>query len=261
MPSEHSFSALRAHERTTAALMTDLEITGDLLLVGLWLSRAVHLHAPAPTGESGWHLVDIARDVFPLTTWPAMFADNQWTHVQETGFDAWRVVEVLKTDIRRYDVWVDHPGRRGTMPPCGGPMIRREVCGKRAQTGSFLTNPETGRRSMVGACSRHHDWYHQQCRENRAALKAAEVPRPPANAGGHLARHIDIDWPALWIGLSPEWTAPPEMDSWSRPKLQLLAGDLGSLQQMAGAPVKPRTPRPRFAVIDGAMTTPDPILT
>lgn len=252
-----TYTRLLAHERTTAALMADREITGDLLLVGLWLSRAIHLREPAPTSETGdgWELIDIARHVFPLTTKPAMFMGGEWDRVQETGYDVWRVVETLKADVRRYDVWVDHPGRRGVFTPCGGPMIRRDVCGKRAQIGGFLTDPETGRKSMVGACSHHQDWYHQRRRENRLAVDSTDVPRPPANAGGHLARHIDIDWPALWIGLDPQWTAPPEMDSWSRPKLQLLTGDLGRRPE-----VKPRAPRPRFVVIDGAMTTSEPIL-
>jgi hypothetical protein len=182
---------------------------------------------------------------------------GRYTHIQETVPDAWRVVETLKQDIRRYDVWLDHPGRRGAFTPCGGPMIRRDVCGKRSAIGQFLTDPKTGRRSMVGACARHQDWYRGQCRENRSALEGVEVPRPPANAGGHVAGHIvDIDWPALWLGLDPAWTAPPEIDSWVRPKLRLLTGKLD-----ARPTEKPRAPRPKFSVIEGAMTTSEPVLT
>lgn len=249
MTTEHAFTALRAHERTTAALMADPQIVGDLLLVGLWLSRAIHLRTPAPTDDGSWHLVDMARDVFPFVTRPAMFANGEYTHIQETGPDTWRVFGALKADIRRYDVWLDHPGGRGSFTPCGGPMIRRDVCGKRSVIGQFLTDPTTGRKAMIGACSRHQDWYRGQCRDNRAALEGVEVPRPPANAGGCLARHIDIDWEALWLGLDREWTAPPELDSWVRPKLKLLTGDLD-----ARPVVKPRAPRPRFGVINGVMS-------
>jgi hypothetical protein len=219
MTAEHTFAALRAHERTTAHLMADHDITGDLLLIGIWLSRAVHMRTPAPTSTSGggWQLTDIADDL-------------------------WRVVDAIKRDIRRYDVWADQPGGKRVSAPCGGPMIRREVCGKPARTWSFITDPATGRRRILGACSRHDGWYWEQRRASRAALEGVDVPRPPANAGGCLARYINIDWAALWLGLDPEWTAPPELDSWVRPA--------------------PRAPRPRFGVIDGAMATEsEPVLT
>lgn len=254
---DHTYSALRAHERTTSALMADPDVTGDLLLIGLWLSRAVHLRTPAPTSTSGdgWQLTDIADDLFPLATQPGGNAFGR-LEASETGPNVWKVVDVVKRDIRRYDVWADQPGGKRGTTPCGGPMIRREVCGKRAHTWSFSTDPETGRRRLLGACSRHMDWYWQQRRENQAALAGIEVPRPPANAGGCLARHINIDWPALWQGLDPEWTAPPEVDSWVRPKLKLLAGKLDARPD-SGL----RAPRPRFAVIDGAMTTSAPVLT
>lgn len=253
-----TYSALRVNERTTAALMSDPDVTGDLLLVGMWLSRAVHLHQPAPTSTNGegWQLTDIADHLFPLTTRAAMFTVGQWDRRQETGSDVWRVVDILKKDIRRYDMWADMPRGKLTVTPCGGPMIRRETCGKRAHTWWTFTTPETGRKYLLGACSKHMDWLQAQSRDNRAACAETEVPRPPANTGGALARHIDIDWPALWLGLDPQWTAPPEVDSWVRPKLQVLVGRL-----------EPRTdgmppaPRPKFGIVNGALSVSEPILT
>jgi hypothetical protein len=253
MTTEHTFTALRAHERTTAALMADPQIVGDLLLVGLWLSRAVHLQEPAP-GEGGWSMRDMAADLFPPCTPLPVGSFNGVPDRPDPDLNLRRIREVVKNDVRRYDPWADLPAGRPKTTPCAGPAARKPVCGKPAYTWSMVTDPATGRRRMLGACRRHIDWYWQERDANRAACEAVAVPRPPANTGGNLARHIDaIDWPALWGVLDPEWTAPPECDSWVRPKLKLLTGDLDARQ--AGLAEKPRAPRPRFGVIDGAMSS------
>lgn len=65
-------------------------------------------------------------------------------------------------------------------------------------------------------------------RANRHAVAVEPVLRPPANAGGVLARHIpEIDWEACWIKLDPEWTKPPEVEPEEipvAPRLRLILG-------------------------------------
>lgn len=106
-----TYSALRAYERAVAGMYADPDVTGDLLLVGMWLARAVHLRQPAPTTDDGWSLVDIARDLYPLASTAAMSFGGQQVQDQETGPDVWKVAEVLRADIRRYDWRADRPGR------------------------------------------------------------------------------------------------------------------------------------------------------
>lgn len=241
---EHTFAALRAHGRCVAGLMADPEVTGDLLLIGLWLARAEHLRHPEPTTASGWQLTDIARDLYPLRTQPGSVVDGQRTD-DSVGPDIWKVWEVMKRDIRRYDPWADVPGRRAASRSCDGPMTRRDVCGRPGWTWAFLTDTTTGRRRYVGACRKHTDWFQQQRRANREAVSAAgRVPRPPANAGGLLARHIGLDWPLLWKVLDPHWEpAPEDMRTPARPRLTLLV----SPEVVAGIGRATK----RFAVIDG----------
>ncbi|MEU7170343.1 hypothetical protein ABZ949_02480 [Micromonospora tulbaghiae] len=252
MTGKLSFAALRAHHRCTEQMIADPELTGDLLLIGMWLSRATHLTLPAPAEEEGgtsrWTLDDIARDLFPLQTNPGMYFAGEWTSPQTTGPDVWRVVELLKNDIRRYDPAADRPGPAWARVPCSGPMVRRPVCGQPGQTWRYFTIPETGRKQVKGACRKHHDWFMAEWKANVAAVNAATVPVPPANVGGRLARHLpDIDWPALWVGLDPAWVAPPEVETSARPRLRLVVGSELPARPVAAS----RSPRPRFALIDG----------
>lgn len=244
-----TYTALRAYERSVAGLIADPDVTGDLLLIGLWLARVEHLGQPERTDGEGWRTSDIARDVFPLHTRTAMFMLGEWDQGQETGPDVWKVNGVLQGDIRRYDWKADQPGSGKGRTPCTGPTPRRDVCGRPSLTGALLTDPRTGRRRMLGACRRHGDWWRAQVAANRAACAAVEVPRPAANAGGRLARHIRLDWPALWLVLDPTWVAPPEVDSWVRPDLRLVVTVAPEPAHRDGLPP---APRPRFAVIDGA---------
>jgi hypothetical protein len=250
---EPSYAALRSYEGCVAALMSDPQVTGDLLLVGLWLARAVHLRRPEPDGDGCWHLSDIAADVFGMSTQPAMFAFGEWHRPQATGPDVHRVVQVLRADIRRYDPRADTGRPRWARTPCAAPMVRRATCGRPSVMGGLLTEVETGRRFDVGACRRHEAWFVAEVRRNREAVAAVAVPRPPANVGGLLAAHIDIDWTALWRVLDPQWTAPPEVDSWAPPKLRLLVS-----AELTGCAARPanRSPRPRFAVLTGGRTNP-----
>lgn len=250
MTTDPTYAALRAYDRCVTGLMADPEVTRDLLLIGMWLARATHLRDPEPS-ETGWHLADMASALFPMRTGVAMFVMDKWIQGQETAPDAWHVFEVLKKDIRRYDPMADHPGPRQARTPCGGPMVRRDRCGKPSVIYSFAIDPATGRKQRVGACRKHETWYWAQRQANREACAAVEVPRPAANAGGLLAAHItSLDWPALWAGLDPNWVPPPEVDSWERPALRLLV----SPEMTSGRPpsATPPPPRPRFALINGA---------
>ncbi|MFF0822367.1 hypothetical protein ACFYUR_18555 [Micromonospora haikouensis] len=243
-----SYTDLRRYNQTIAALHADPDVTGDLLLVGMWLARATILRDP-PEGENGWSVEAAARDLYPVATRPAMNSFGQWT-AQETRPDVWRVHDVLTKDIRRYDLWADQPGGKRGHTVCGAKTPRKPRCGKTVTVATTLTDPATGRRRMVGACRRHTDWWQEQTRANREACASVEIPRPPANAGGALARHISLDWPALWQGLDPKWVPPPEVDGWERPALRLVVSSASPSQPMvAGGP-----PRPRFALIDGALS-------
>lgn len=254
MIAESSYAALRSFNRTTTALLADPQVTGDLLLIGMWLARAAHLHLPAPAtgdGHSTWQLPDIAADLFPLHITQASTFNGQ-VEGSATEPDWRRVFEVLKNDIRRYDAKADQPFPPWARPRCSGPMVRRVDCGKPSFTWAYLTVLETGRKRMVGACRKHHDWLLNERSANAEAVKAAEVPRPHANVGGLLAPHFpDIDWPALWVGLDPTWTAPPEVLTSARPKLRVVLGTVAAAD-LSARPA--RQSRPRFALIDGALT-------
>lgn len=249
MTAEPSYASLRAYSAAVAALHADPDVTGDLLLVGLWLARATILRDP-PEGDGGWDMTAAARDLFPLSTRPAMNSFGEWTHAQTTAPDTWRVYDVLKQDARRYDMWADQPGGKRGLVRCGAPTPRKPACGKNYTVAGTLTDPATGRRRMVGACRQHGDWWREQTQANREACASVEVPRPHANAGGRLARHLRLDWPALWQGLDPEWTAPPEVEAWERPNLRLVVASAMPPRPSASS----SAPRPRFALIDGALS-------
>lgn len=245
-----SYTALRDYHRCTTSMLADPELTEDLLLIGLWLARAVHLHIPDPTNAE-WHLSDIAADLFPLRTKPAMSGFGH-AEGQTTGRDVWKVFDLLKSDIRRYDARADQPRPPWARTPCSGPVVRRAECGKPSVTQGYFTDVNTGRRRLAGGCRKHEQWFQAAWQENRAAVRdAAEIPRPPANAGGKLARHLpDIDWPVLWRGLDKNWVAPPEVNSWAKPSLRVLVSpDMAADSR----PARPDSafPRPKFALIDG----------
>lgn len=189
-----TYSALREYRKRVKAMLDDPECTGDLFGLGVALLDF------AVMGD---------RDE---RTWKH-YAVRAWG--DKAGYTSrYGIREVLRKDIRRYDAIKDaeerDPARR-----CGAPMIRRQgPCGQSASRRAMLTDALTGRRQWIAGCKRHEDWFNTQVRANRAEVsEIAEAVRPPANAGGVLARHIpEIDWQALWLTLDPEWTAPPEAE-------------------------------------------------
>lgn len=206
--SDPTYTALRAHHRTVEAMLADPQCTGDLLLVGMAVSRHVHLRLARPEDE--------AADL----TW----GDLCRPFIRESRNGAWWLIKsVLQKDIRRYDAFEDNGGHYFEAR-CGSPMIRRHgPCGQSASIRAMVADPETGRRSWLAACRRHREWFDHEWAKSRQVEPARE---PAANAGGVLERHIpQIDWHYVWKQVDPNWTPPPEgEETTARPKLRLIVG-------------------------------------
>lgn len=199
-----NYSTLREYHKRVADMLDDPECTGDLLLLGLSLLDFAVLRT---TRDKTFEFY--AARVFH-------------------GRVGYRVKGILRDDIRRYDALKDadanDPARR-----CGAPMVRRQgPCGNSAGRRALLTDATTGRQQWIAACSRHADWFETRVRANRAEVEVANPERPPANAGGVLARHIpEIDWKAVWLDIDPKWTPPPEVKPEEvplKPRLTLVLG-------------------------------------
>lgn len=202
-----TYSALRDYRRRIAAMLDDPECTGDLFALGVSLLDFAVLRIN--DDEKSWKF----------------YGGRVW------GPDAhrWKIRDTLRKDIRRYDAIGDaesnDPARR-----CGAPMIRRQgPCGQSGSLRTMLTDPDTGRKQWIAACSRHRDWFEARVRGNRLAIEQTEpVTRPAANAGGVLARHIpEINWEKTWLQIDPKWTRPPEAEPKEvplRPRLTLVLG-------------------------------------
>lgn len=200
-----TYSALREYRKRIKAMLDDPECTGNLFSLGVALLDFAILG-------------DRESKEF------AHYAKQAWGHSSE-----YSIKGVIKGDIRRYDAIKDaderDPARR-----CGAPMIRRQgPCGQSASRRAMLTDAITGRKQWVAGCRRHEDWFDSQVRANRSEVaEITEAERPPANAGGVLARHIpEINWEAVWRHCDQSWTPPPEVEPKPvlvYPKLRLVIG-------------------------------------
>jgi hypothetical protein len=216
---------LEAWRRTVAALMDDPDITGDLLLGAMWLARATILNEPE-RGEGRWSLTAMALDLY-----------GQGDSYSITGLGVTRKVknhhvatlrQAFKRDIPRYDWQADndvlwHPFGGYD---CASPMIRRTgLCGQHATVWRNLTDAATGRVRVLAACRRHRPWLDGQLVRNREEVRALgeHLPKPAANAGGALPRHIHgVAWAKWWTALDPTWTPPAEGAPSRKPKLTVL---------------------------------------
>lgn len=204
--SAETYTALREYRKRIKAMLDDPECTGDLFGLGIALLDFAVLR--------------INRDE---KTWQ-FYADQALTH-KHRGY----VRDILRKDIRRYDPLKDAEGNE-PYRKCGAPMARRQgPCGQSASRQAMLTDAMTGRKQWVAGCKRHEEWFNARVRANRAEVaEISEAVRPPANAGGVLARHIpEIDWHAAWLKIDPSWTPPPEQEPEVVPvfpKLRLVLG-------------------------------------
>ena len=239
-----TYSALRDYDRCVAGLLADDQVDGDLLLVALFLARAVHLADPPLPLQLG----TIDQALFPVSR-PVTFkvVGSGQTEVGDGAPARLKTVRgskasaVLHADIRRYRAPLERYG------PCDAPMVRRRGrCGNTSGGHlAWVTDPLTGERSQLHACTRreHQAWLARTCENNRAELAASPAPVPAANSGGLLVKHLDdIDWPGLWRHLDSKWTPPPEQEPFRRPRFQLLVDEDAELSEAA---------RPDLDVIEG----------
>ena len=217
-----TYTGLRTHNERIAGMIADPECAGELLLVGLAMARCLDLDDPHWPRENSMPLKPIAYAVYGRYRMPP---DLLVPNSRERGdsHPRKRLLDVFRHDRRRYqpDSW-----RYGV--PCGRPMLRRDgLCGRGAAHDlmRMLTDPATGLRHAVGACSQKpcRAWFAGLLARNAADLKASPPPVPPANTGGVLERHLpEIDWWQVWRYVDPDWSPPPEGRAFERPTLRLL---------------------------------------
>lgn len=128
---------------------------------------------------------------------------------------------VIRKDVPRYQ---RDPGTG----VCVGEMIRREgPCGKKIHQSVYLVDPLTGREVVMGYCTRHWSLdYQDHAQDCRRKWHEHDRPRPPANSGGVLRRHLHTDWDSLYAWADPnsarsEGGKEPVIP---RPKLELIRG-------------------------------------
>jgi hypothetical protein len=240
---------LRSHERRIAGMLRDPECVGELLLVGIGMARSIDLGDPHwPAGES-MPLKPIAYAVYGRymlgrgMLLPDRFAQGD-SHPRK------RILDVFFHDRRRYSATVDGDRNAGWSTTCGRPMLRRAgLCGRSASWDQKhrLTDPATGKRHTVGACSQPkcRAWYADLLARNAVELKAHPAPEPAANTGGVLERHLpEIDWWKVWGHVDKGWKLPPEGERFQKPTLRLVLGDDGPV-------VTTRPERPALVVHEG----------
>lgn len=231
------YANLLTYQARIARMLADPECVGDLFSLGVSLLDWVVLGLGQPEPEA---------EVVPdgVVKLPAKSRRSKkptgrpepqpWSYYAARVWDRpgrvhWRIKEVLRNDTRRYDAIADAESR-GTARLCGAPMIRRAgPCNTSATVRGMLTDPYTGRKQWISACTRHRDWFNEQVRANRAAEGDVQaIAVPAANTGGVLARHIpEIDWKHVWKQLDPNWVEPPESEDEPvevMPKLRLILG-------------------------------------
>jgi hypothetical protein len=127
------------------------------------------------------------------------------------------VMRVMGADFPRYEPTERHTSR------CVAPMIRREgSCGRSSSTRWLDRDPETGIQRWVGLCSRHATPEAKAPWDARiVAWRDNGSPLPPVNMGGHLARHFNGDWDALYAWACP-WRDKNNNREPPRPKLRLI---------------------------------------
>ncbi|MDD4866193.1 MAG: hypothetical protein PHQ28_03405 [Mycobacterium sp.] len=241
---------LPAYTRCVAGMLADPHLVGDLLLIGLYWARAVHLGDPPLEGlgrSTAAAVYSNAEHGFWLPKWRRQDTSQR---VDRAGTK--RVWGVIRSDIRRYVPDTSKGGR------CQRPIRRSaeeierrgEICGRSSDWPTFrhlLTDPVDGTRHTIGACSRPRcrAWWEALRARNDAELVEHGAPEPVANAGGVLAGHLDeIDWERIYLALDSNWVPPHEAAPWHRPALTVVVD-----QEHADEPVAAL--RPDLTVVKG----------
>lgn len=242
-----SYTALRDHNRRVAGMLADPECVGEVLLVGIGMARCVDLDEP-PWGEDGsMPMKVIAEQVYGRRWLPTRLlgAGNLSTTADTNPFR--RIRDVFRADRRRYE---PADTDRWAFVACGRPMVRRDgLCGRSASRKVRVTDPVSGLRQWLGACSNGacRLWLEGLLVRNSAELAATPPPAPAANTGGVLERHLpEVDWWAVWRAVDSTWSPPPEGRAFERPTLRLLVAEDGD-----GEPEPVVTGRPVLVVHEG----------
>ena len=202
----------RAHDLAVQRVLADARADAQLKLLAVLLRREADLGEKRTTRQ----MMDV---VFPRRD----LRDS--AHAQSA---AWR--RMLVEDIRRYEPQLAVPPN----PTCPAMMPRaKRLCGRYPARSALMTNPLTGERVWIGYCRRHLEAFEEIWELNHhAVMKAREqggIPRPYAIAGGVVAAHVpEVDWPALWKKLKPEWEPYPERSQGPapvKPTLRLILGE------------------------------------
>lgn len=222
-----TYAQLRTHEERISGMLADPECVGELLLVGIGMARCLDLGDP-PWGDDGYmRLPVIAYAVYGKYRLGMDMLLPLHRSAHGDCHPRRRIRDVFFQDRRRYSASIDGDRGFGGVT-CGRPMVRRDgLCGRNPKYDSQrrLTDPATGQRRTVGACSQPacQAWFADLLARNAAELKANPAPQPPANTGGVLERHLsEIDWWKVWTHVDPNWKPPPEGERFHRPKLTLI---------------------------------------
>lgn len=261
---KNDVTALRRHSRRVCGMLTDHQCVGELLLVGLALARTVDLEDPWPVTEEtnladfgpyiyGQHLAHHHSDLL------APVDDSYFSRAHGYATKWGRVATVVAADIRRY-VPPSH-NTRGIR--CARPRIKTVGLCDRAVDGfdtELLTNLVDGTQTRIGSCKNVacKKWLADTVYANRRDAAANPPPRPPANTGGVLDRHIpEIDWYSIYRALDPRWKPPPEGQPMQLPRLKLIV----TPDPQTSTPVRPpltRVDTPRHGLqLVGSGVTPD----
>ncbi|MGA3524188.1 hypothetical protein [Melissospora conviva] len=245
-----TIEVMRAHHERITRMLADPECVGELLLIGVALARHIDFNDPPATVEGSAPIKVIAEQVYGRKSVPDMLIGVGTLHDRGDSRPLRRLLDVFRLDRRRY---VPEDTDRWGSVTCGRPMVRREgVCGRPASPSHIrqVTDPVSGGRQWLGACSQRacREWLADVCARNGAEGEVA--PRPAANAGGVLERHLpEVDWWAVWERLDPLWSPPPEGRPFERPRLRLLSG----VAEAGGVPVSVPVAgvRPSLTVLAG----------
>lgn len=193
-------AAAQRYAKRVRAMIDDPECTGDLLAIGVALADMIDLNR-----DDGRNWSNIGIRVYG--------PKGRWS----------RLTHTLGEDVRRYDALADADANQWASK-CGAPMVRRHgPCGKQAGRKTLITDPYTGRKQWLAACSRHAEWFTKELIARRDAASDVEQIDPPANAGGVLERHFpDLKWEQVYEWVRPGWTEPGERVE--VPKLVLIKG-------------------------------------